>query len=155
MSRRPPTNVSANGLRALPGISSGIARGLTDNQILTALQNAGQGYRRTDFLRDVAAIRGVDQASARLSRMAGSHYPDPSRLPFALTKQLREYSFRVKVSGYNPETGQAEDRYFSISTNDLLTRDEIESIALGHAANQDNYAPFEPESVELEGGTRR
>lgn len=155
MSRRPPRSLSPSAQRALPTITAGLARGLGANQIYDLLQSSGQGYRRTNFLSDLALIRDVDQKAARLATLAGDRHPDPSRLPFALTKQLREYSFRVRVSGYNPDTGQREDRFFSISTNELLSRDEIESIALSHSTNVDHYAPFEPDEVQLEGGTRR
>src|SRR5574340_1204385 len=113
------------------------------------------GVPRADLLAAVRGIRGAEQAADRLKFIRYDYRPDPSMLSPAVTKQLREYSFRVKVSGYNPETGQAEDRFFNISTEDLLPRGEIESIALGHSTNTDNYAPFEPEQAELETATIR
>jgi hypothetical protein len=147
--------LSSSAARALPFIESGVSRGLSTTQIQTELSAGGIGVRRTDLLEAVRAVRGAELAADRLKSVRSDYRPDPSRLPQAVTRQLREYSFRVRVQGYNPETGNPESRYFNVSTNELMTREDIESVALGYSVDTDVYLPFEPEQVDLVSATRR
>ena len=57
--------------------------------------------------------------------------PDPRRLPDALTKLRRAFSFQVKISGFDLSTGEDITRFVSVALDDPLTRAEIESIGLG------------------------
>ena len=147
--------LSPSASRALPFIESLTARGLTTTAIQSELQAAGLGVRRQDLLTAVRAVKGAEAAADRLKFVRSDFRPQPSLLPQAVTRQLREYSFRVKVQGVNPETGGYEARYFQVATNELLTRDEIESIALGYSVDTEVYEPFEPDQVDLVSATRR
>ncbi len=159
MSRKPPTPLSASANRALSSIIRGISEGLSDNTIQRTLQDEGLGYRRTDMLSDIRTLRGVETSSARLRTLPPDRHADPSRMPYALTQQLREYSFRVRVSGFDPNVGQRVDRFINVSTNELLTRTEIEDIASGFAEDMSGENAsgglLEIDEVALEGGTRR
>jgi len=119
------------------------------------LSAAGIGVRRTDLLEAVRGIRGATLAADRLKSVRSDLRPDPARLPHAVTRQLREYSFRVRVQGLNPLSGQHESRWFQVSTNELLTRNEIEDVALGYSVDTEVYEPFDPDQVDLISATRR
>lgn len=119
------------------------------------LSAAGLGVRRTDLLDAVRSIRGVEAAADRLKSVRSDLRPDPQRMPIARTRQLREYSFRVRVQGIHPETGERQSRYFQVATDDLMTRAEIEEIALDYSVDTEVYAPFEPDQVDLVRASRR
>lgn len=150
---RPGLSPSAN--RALPFIESGLSRGMSTTVLQRELSAAGIGVRRADLLEAVRAVRGATLAADRLKSVRSDLRPDPSRLPHAVTRQLREYSYKVRVQGFSPTTGQPETRYFSVATNDLLSRNEIEDVALGYSVDTEVYLPFEPNQVDLISATRR
>lgn len=150
---RPGLSRSAN--RALPFIESGLSRGLSTTQLQRQLSESGLGVRRADLLDAVRTIRGTELAADRLKAVRSDLRPDPQRMPVARTRQLREYSFRVRVQGINPDTGERQARYFQVATDDLLTRSEIEEIALDYSVDTEVYAPFEPDQVDLVRASRR
>ncbi len=152
---QPTARLSPSAARALPFIESGLARGLSSTALQSELSAAGLGVRRTDLLEAIRSIKGMEVAADRLKSVRYDYTVDPSKLPFAVTRQLREYSFRVKVSGLNPLSGAYEDRFYNISSNDLMTRGEIEEVALTHSTNTDNYSAFEPDNAELVSASRR
>ena len=154
MARNAPPRLTGSAARSLPFIESGLTRGMSTAAIQAELSSAGIGVRRTDLLAAVRSIRGAGAAADRLKFIRGDYRPDPAGLPHAVTRQLREYSFRVRVQGYNPLSGQQESRYFQVSTNELISRNEIESVALGYSVDTENYEPFEPEQVDLIYATR-
>jgi len=150
---RPGLSPSAN--RALPFIESGLSRGMSTTVLQRELAANGLGVRRSDLLEAVRSIRGTEQAADRLRSVRLDLRPDPARMPHSRTRQLREYSFRVRVQGINPETGEQQSRYFQVATDDLLTRGEIEEIALGYSVDTEVYLPFEPDQVDLVRASRR
>lgn len=141
--------------RALPFIEKMVAEGVSTRTMQSTLSAAGIGVRRQDLLAAVRGVRGAEAAADRLKFIRSDFRPQPSMLPHAITKQLRDFSFRVRVEGVNTNTGLREIRTFNVSTNDLLTRDEIEEIALGYSTNEDEYLPFEPDGVNLISATRK
>lgn len=141
--------------RALPFIESAVAAGTSANVLQNSLAAAGIGVRRQDLLAAIRDIKGAQAAADRLKFIRSDFRPQPSNLPHAVTRQLRDYSFRVRVTGTNLMSGQTEIRTFNVSTNDLLSRDEIESIAVGYSTNEEEYLPFEPSEVNLISATRR
>jgi len=50
--------------------------------------------------------------------------PNLASIPLSLTKSLRNFSYLVKLTGNSMYGGQLEDRYISVSTNSLLTKEQ-------------------------------
>ena len=141
--------------RAFPFIRSGVERGLSGNAIQSELTAAGIGVRRTEVQ---AAIRGITDAKLaadHLKYIRPDFRPDPLRIPFAKTKILREYSYLAEIKGYNPERGQQETRHYYIASNESMSRNEIESVALGYDADEERYEPLEVDSVNITEAVRK
>lgn len=68
-----------------------------------------------------------------LEELSHNVLPSVRDIPTSLTKLLRNFSYRVKLTGQSQFGGQLEDRYISISTNSLLTKEQALSSALSIA----------------------
>lgn len=155
----PRLDLSPKARQALPYIESGLARGLSGNAIQRELSLAGIGLRRTDLQEAIRGLRGAELAADRLKFVRPDRRVDPSRLAPAITRQLREYSFRVRIEGVNAVTGETERRYVNVSTDRLLTAEDIDSIAASYVIQDAEDLPsaspgFEVESVNLVSATR-
>ena len=155
MATKFPPRLSASAARALPFIEHGVAQGISTTALQQSLSSAGIGVRRQDLLDAIRAVKGAEAAADVLKSIRSDFRPNPDRLPFAVTRQLREFSFRVRVTGYDVNAGAETNRYFNISTDTNMSRDEIEEVALGYSADEENYTPFEPSNVTLISATRR
>ena len=145
MSSRAPRQLSVRGNALQQFLRSGAAQGLSAESVLTALRNAGQGYRRTDFLRDYSIIRNVEQAHERLRFIPGDRRPDPSRLPVATTKTLRRYAVTVELRGFDTATGEQTTRHVTISSDNILTVDEYLDEAAELVSDPERYSSMEIE----------
>jgi hypothetical protein len=150
-----PPRLTGAAARALPFIEHAVSQGISATTLQTSLSASGIGVRRQDLLDAFRSVKGAESSAQALASLRSDFRPNPERLAYAVTKQLREYSFRVKVTGFNLSTGKDETRHFSISTNELLSRNEIEDVALGYSTDEENYLPFEPSGVTLLSATRR
>ena len=115
--------------RASPLIRRAVREGVSSRQLTQILRDAGLGIRRQtllDLMRHESEriLTGPVLSALRLDRM-----PNPMRLPPALTKIRRAYSFTVRVRGEEFGTGIKMEQFVTITTDKLLTRGEIESLA--------------------------
>ncbi len=133
--------VSPRARRASPLIRRAVREGVSSRRLMDILQEAGLGIRRQtllDLMRLEAerAVMGPVLSALRLDRM-----PNPMRLPPALTKIRRAYSFTVRVRGVDFDTGITVEQFVQVTTDQLLTRGEIESLAnLAIEKDLDRYA---------------
>ncbi len=125
------STLNARQRRAFPIIQGGVARGLTGNQIGRVLQLQGLGINNVVLQRIVRAEKGIAIAGARLRSMPRHLVPDPRRLPDALHKIRRAFSFTVEIRGFDLSTGEALEQSVTVTLDDVLTRGEIEELALG------------------------
>ncbi len=122
--------LNARQRRAFPIIQGGVARGLTGNQIARVLRLQDLGINNVVLQRIVRAERGVEIAGARLRSMPRHLVPDPRRLPDALHKIRRAFSFKIKIRGFDLSTGEAMEQFVTVTLDDPLTRGELENIGL-------------------------
>ena len=113
---------------AYPIIQSGVAQNLSANAIEVSLRAAGVGIRRQTLLDMVRRIRGVETTGAQLQFVGLNRTPDPRRIPEALTKLRRAFSFRVRLRGTDIATGDPFERFVNVALDHPLTRAEIEQI---------------------------
>lgn len=116
---------------ALPYIKSLAETDLSANKIITTLQEAGLGARRSDVFRAVRAFRDQFNASSYIKSVRNNFLPNPKRFPVALTTTLRDFSYQVKVEGRHSITGQPTTQWITVSTNDVLTKDQVYDAATG------------------------
>jgi len=139
---------------AYPFVKRAVSEGLSANAALKAWRESGGAIRRQTFLDLYRTVKGVEQAGARLRNLPLHSRPNPDRLPPAVHPILRRYSFEVRLRGVDSYTGETVERYITVSSNDLLTRREIELKAEEAVERFPENYPFILESALLVGGKR-
>ena len=115
--------------RALPLIRRGVRENMPSRAMQRALRAQGYPVRRQELLRAMRAIKGIQDTGPRLSSMRMDRFPNPANLPSALGPIRRNYGFVVEHRGSNPFTGVTESRFITVSSDDLMTRGDIEAWA--------------------------
>lgn len=139
---------------AFPVIQRAVREGLSSRRLEEALRAAGQGVRRSDLLAAMRIVRGATEGMPRLANIRRDSRPDPARLPEAITKTRREYTFIVEVRGYDVRSGEPVSRHVTVSSSHLPTRGEIEDEALDMAGEGGDRYGIEAESAVLVSGFR-
>ena len=135
----------------LPMIESLTEQGKTSAAITEALQEEfGKALRRTDLLTVIRAFKGITSSRTYLQAIRNEFRPDPSRLPPPVTRTLRAFSFKVRITGRDVETGEQQDHFVTISSSRLLTAQEIKSAAVALVPNIDEGTTGSPTVPELE-----
>lgn len=98
---------------------------------MQSVLRAGEGGIRRQALTDLMRFeRGITTAGKNLRSLNLNRAPDPRRLPDALTKIRRAFSFVVEVRGFDLGTGENILQDIGVSLDNVLTRGEIESRAV-------------------------
>ena len=121
--------LSSRARRASPIIRRGVREGVSSRALTGILQRAGLGIRRQTLLDIMRLVEGEAAIGPVLSALGINRRPNPLRLPPALTKIRRAFSFTVRVSGLDVDTGVSSERFVTVTTDTLLTRGEVEALA--------------------------
>lgn len=135
-----------------PFAKRAVLEGISANRAIEAFRLAGNAIRRTDALELIRQIRGVERIGSALKNLRLSNRPDPNRLPEALTKTRRRFGFTVKVTVYSPAEDTTFDRWITVATDKLLTREEIEDFASEMASDESYGRELEAQSSQLYSG---
>lgn len=122
---------------SLPFVQSMVEQGLTSTDIQAALSEAGLGVRRTDLLSLIRGLKGIEESRTYLESVRDDFRPDPSRLPNPIVNTLRTYSFQVRLTGRDAETGELRAENVTVSSSSLLTVRQIKDMALSFIPNLD------------------
>ena len=146
--------LSLRARRASPIIKRGVREGVSSRQLASILQKSGLGIRRQTLL-DLMRLAGDEAAIGPvLSALGINRRPNPLRLPPAITKIRRAFSFTVRVRGLDTDTGIASERFVTVTTDTLLTRGEVEALASqAIETDRDRYNLRETEFL-MTGGVR-
>jgi hypothetical protein len=147
-------SLSAIARQAFPIIQRGVREGLSANALGRVLAEGGLGIRRQTLLDIVRAEKGVQVAGAALRFLRETAIPNPLRLPEALTTIRRLYSFMVEVRGIAGDTGERISQFITVTSNTLLTKREIQELALEAVERGGERYDFEPDESLLVGGLR-
>ncbi len=146
--------LSARARRASPMIRRGVREGISSRQLTSILQKAGLGIRRQTLLDIMRLMEGEAAIAPVLSALGINSFPNPLRLPPALTKIRRAFSFTVRASGLDADTGAAAEQFVTVTSDTLLTRGEIEALAeQAIESGRDRYKIIQS-SFLLVGGVR-
>lgn len=145
---------SARARRASPLVRRGVREGVSSRQIMGILQKAGLGIRRQTLLDMMRLIEGEVAIGPVLSALGINRRPNPFRLPPAITKIRRAFSFTVRVRGLETDTGISSEQFIQVTTDTLLTRGEIEALAQQAIEADMNRYKLSVSDVLLIGGTR-
>ena len=113
---------------AYPIVQRAVANNVSANATAILLTAAGTGVRRTTLLEMFRRVRNVETTGAQLQFVGLNRTPDPRRIPEALTKLRRAFSFRVRLRGTDIATGDPFERFVNVALDQPLTRAEIEQI---------------------------
>ena len=146
--------LSPRARRASPLIRRGVREGVSSRQMTRILQKAGLGIRRQTLLDIMRLMEGEAAIGPVLSALGINRLPNPMRLPPALTKIRRAFSFTVRVRGLDVESGISSERFVTVTTDTLLTRGELEALAQEAIETDLNRYQLTVSAALLVGGLR-
>ncbi|KKM99174.1 hypothetical protein LCGC14_1150560 [marine sediment metagenome] len=112
------------------------------------------GLRRTTVQAIVRAARDVEAIGSRLQFLRPNFTPDPRRLPEALTKLRRAFSFRVRISGTDLSTGDPFERFVTVALDDVASREDIEQMATSFVFQDRERYGIDLDDVQLMSGSK-
>ena len=133
---------------ALPYVVSMVAKEYSANRIIRELKVMGfkgrvshlvslkgvmqpiHGIRRKVFLKLVRRVKGSFEAGRYVQSLRKNVLPNPDNIPEAVFKIKRNYSYKIHIRGFNLATGINEDRYLSLATNILISKNDAISAAV-------------------------
>jgi len=139
---------------AFPIIMRGVNIGLSGNAIQNVLISSGLGIQRTVLQAIIREIKGVGLKSNHLKSIPSKLNPDSSRLPEALHKIRRNYSFTFEVTAYDRNTGESVIRNTTLSTDRLHSRQAMEDAMLDILSDDANQYALEDIRVQLVSGVK-
>ena len=117
--------------QALPVIQRGVGEGLSSRAISSIIKDAfGKSIRRSTLLDVIRGIKGIEKANVQLKFIRKDRLPNVDRIPEAITRIRRNFSYKVKVEGHFIDTDIAHTEYINISSDINLTIAQIEAKAL-------------------------
>lgn len=116
---------------AFPFIQSLAATSASANEILRQVSAAGMQVRRADGLKLISAFRNIASQANYIKAVRKDFLPNPARFAESVTRLLRNYSYSVRVEGTHPATGEKVQRWITVSTNDVLTKSQVEDEVYG------------------------
>jgi hypothetical protein len=123
--------LSATARQAYPIIQRGVREGLSSRALDSLIREGlGSSIRRQTLLDIIRDVRNIFDVGAQLRFLNQESRPNPARLPEALTKIRREFSFTVEVRGIFGPTGLSTIQNVTITSDTLLTRREMEEAAI-------------------------
>lgn len=123
------SSLSAGARTAWPIIQRGVREGLSTRAIGRSLSAGGMGIRTQTLHRLATAERTIWQHGQSLKFLTKSSLPNVGRLPVALSKIRRQFSYTVELRGRSPLTGQSLLQHVTIATDQNMTREALESLA--------------------------
>lgn len=143
------STLTATARFAYPIIQAGVRQGLASRAVATALQEAGLGIRRAVLLDIMRRERTIVRHGLNMRFLPFNRAPNPLRLPTALTKLRRTYSYIVEAFGTDLGTGQLRKQTITIASSKLLTRGDAEALAEQYAQGQFDSGQLEVDRVQL------
>lgn len=134
-----------------PIAMKGVSQGISANSILRAYSAARPGLRRTVGLEVIRRIKGVEKAASAFKSLKRTVMPSVAKMPTALTRMARDYSYLTEFQAVT-STGKTVTGNITVSSWNVITRDQAEGAALGYLDNMpENYGIESVEKIQLVG----
>lgn len=117
---------------ALPYITSGLDAGMSANQIQDILSAAGIGVNRSNLLGVVKILRTEYGYPSYIPGSEAANFPDASTFRFAIGRYQLKYNHVLSVIIRNSETGEEETVHITLSSDQLLTMDQIDEYVMSY-----------------------
>jgi hypothetical protein len=124
-------------LRALPAIERGVRQGIGANELEGILRSAGLGVRRQALQKTMNYLRESIDRVDELLKLPREILPTHDKIPVAITKIRRAYSYRVAVEATDSLTGKREERFVTVATNERISPAQAEREAANLARAED------------------
>ena len=134
---------------AYPLIQKGVRAGLASRAIAGTLSRAGLGIRRSTLLSIMRKERTLVQHGLNMRFLPLKRFPNPLKLPTALTKLRRAYSYTVELRGRLIDTQELIKRQVTVASSKLLTRQQAEEIAGGYLMDTPEAYGMELDKAQL------
>lgn len=108
---------------------------LTATAALSKLREAGLSIGNEKGFKLYKALRSNIDARSYILNVKNSVLSNPDRYGEALTSTLRQYSYKVRINAVDSEGENAFTQYITISSNDVLTKEQIYSMGEDIAGN--------------------
>lgn len=97
---------------------------LSANAIINTLKGTGAAVNRQNGLAAIRELRGVIDTRPYVKSVNYNAQLNPDRLPYALTRQLRQYSYRAELTVLDQDTGETHIVVRNLSSTELLTKQQ-------------------------------
>lgn len=143
-------------LAAYPFILRGTRQGLSSRAIESAIRASGLPISRgRTILPIMRRLEQLEAAGRAIRFIPKSNTINVDRLPEAITRLRREFSYSVRVTGIDP-SGRTTSRFVTVSTdNPGLTPGEIEQLAADAVGPDGGSGPMMQVQATLQSGVRR
>jgi hypothetical protein len=145
--------ITANG-EAVMFIRSLIETSQSANSILTSLRANGLKIANSTGNQIINYLRS-QPSQAYVQTLPEDQLPNLQRVPSSLTQTLRNYSYTYRFEGVSRLTGETLKRYVTISSNDLLTKQQAQAQAIDVISNEEKYEQTNDTQVFFESLTQR
>jgi hypothetical protein len=137
--------LTAGAKAAFPMLSSLAESGLSANEILRQVKDAGFSVQRQAGLDVIGALRENVNAARYLRLISPLTIPDPAKFGVAITNTLSNFSYIIKATGINSQTGERIIQNLTVRSNTPISQSDAMSVAdsyLGDSANYQNIAEY-------------
>lgn len=108
---------------------------LSSTEILSQLRANGLGIRTQTGYNVINYFRNTVQPAGQYTKYLNlNSYPTIARLPLSATSQLRNFSYWIKLTGFDKNSGELSSSNIRVSSNNLLTKQQALDIAVAQAA---------------------
>lgn len=127
----PPFARSAVGI-----IEKAVGEGLNVDDIHSLLGAAGVPMSRTVLSQTIEYFNGAIDATDYIQALANNVLPNPDILSESLGTLRRQYSYIIRLTGYDPSTKETYTAFRTVASSRLLSKAEAENIALSNIEDQ-------------------
>lgn len=132
-------SLSKSARAALPFFEAAANTNLTSSQIISQAKAAGFSFRNQTGFDIIAQLRDNQSASQYIRSVSNSTLLNPSKFSKPLSGLLRNYSYRVEITGTNVTGETVNRKIVTVSTDKVLTKDQIIEYATQTVAGSNNY----------------
>jgi len=122
--------LSASAKEAAMFVKSAADKGLSERAVMSALKESPYNIKPATAHDVYLATRGIVSNRRVVQALSNNKLPTENSLSRPVFNQSRNYSYLVRVRGRNPYTGDKEEKYQSISSDTLLTKNEAINYAI-------------------------
>jgi len=139
---------------AFPMLSSLAETSFSANEILRQVKDAGFSVQRQAGLDVIGALRENLNAARYLRLISPLTIPDPSKFGVAVTNTLSNFSYIVKATGINSETGERTIQNLTVRSNTPISQSDAMSVADSYLGDSVNYGNIEGYTLEVTNALR-